>query len=55
MSSFVLKIIAVITMFIDHLGYTLFGKFSYLNYVGRISFPIFAFQKDLLQIRLYSR
>lgn len=44
MSSFVLKIIAVITMFIDHLGYTLFGKFSYLNYIGRISFPIFAFQ-----------
>lgn len=44
MSSFVLKIIAVITMFIDHLGYTIFGKFSYLNYIGRISFPIFAFQ-----------
>ena len=44
MSSFVLKIIAVITMFIDHLGYTIFGKFSYLNYIGRISFPVFAFQ-----------
>ena len=44
MNSFVLKIIAVITMFIDHLGYTIFGKFSYLNYIGRISFPIFAFQ-----------
>ena len=44
MSSFVLKIIAVITMFIDHLGYTIFGKFSFFNYVGRIAFPIFAFQ-----------
>lgn len=44
MSSFVLKIIAVITMFIDHLGYTIFGKFSFFNYLGRIAFPIFAFQ-----------
>lgn len=44
MSSFVLKIIAVITMFIDHLGYTIFGKFSFFNYIGRIAFPIFAFQ-----------
>lgn len=44
MSSFILKIIAVITMFIDHLGYTIFGKFSFFNYIGRISFPIFAFQ-----------
>ena len=37
MSSFVLKIIAEITMFIDHLGYTIFGKFSYLNYIGCFS------------------
>lgn len=44
MSSFVLKIIAIITMFIDHLGYAIFGKFSYFNYIGRLSFPIFAFQ-----------
>ena len=44
MSSFILKIIAIITMFIDHIGYAMFGKFSFLNYIGRIAFPIFAFQ-----------
>lgn len=44
MSSFVLKIIAVITMFIDHIGYAIFGEFSFFNYIGRIAFPIFAFQ-----------
>ena len=43
MSSFVLKIIAMVTMFIDHLGYTIWGKFSYFNYIGRLSLPIFAF------------
>lgn len=43
MSNFVLKIIAMVTMFIDHLGYALLGKFSYFNYIGRLSFPIFAF------------
>lgn len=44
MSSFVLKIIAIISMFIDHIGYVIFGKFSYFNYIGRLAFPIFAFQ-----------
>ena len=44
MSSFVLKLIAVITMFIDHIGYAIFGGFSSFNYIGRIAFPIFAFQ-----------
>ena len=44
MSSFVLKIIAIITMFIDHIGYAIFGKLSCFNYIGRIAFPIFAFQ-----------
>lgn len=44
MSSFVLKIIAVITMFIDHIGYVILGKLSFFNYIGRISLPIFAFQ-----------
>lgn len=43
MSNFFLKIIAIITMFCDHLGYAVYGKFSYLNYIGRIAFPIFAF------------
>lgn len=45
MSSFLLKIIACITMFIDHVGYLIFnGHFSFMNFIGRISFPIFAFQ-----------
>lgn len=44
MSAFVLKIIAVVTMFIDHAGYVIFGKFSFFNYIGRLAFPIFAFQ-----------
>lgn len=44
MNSFVLKIIACITMFIDHIGYVIYGKPSWLNCIGRLSFPIFAFQ-----------
>lgn len=44
MTSFTLKIIACISMFIDHLGYSIFHKFSYFNYIGRLAFPIFAFQ-----------
>ncbi len=43
MSNFVLKIIAMVTMFFDHLGYALYSRFSNFNYVGRIAFPIFAF------------
>jgi len=43
MSNFILKIIAIISMFIDHLGYALFEKFSFCNYIGRLAFPIFAF------------
>lgn len=44
MTSFVLKIIAVITMFCDHLGDAIYGSISPFNYIGRIAFPIFAFQ-----------
>lgn len=44
MTSFVLKIIAMISMFCDHFGYAFMGYFSYFNYIGRIAFPIFAFQ-----------
>lgn len=43
MSSFVLKMIAMVTMFCDHLGYAIFNQLSYFNYIGRLSFPIFAF------------
>lgn len=44
MTSFLLKIIAIISMFIDHLGNGMFGHTTFLNVVGRIAFPIFAFQ-----------
>ena len=44
MSIFVLKIIAVITMLIDHLSFVIYGStFSWMRYIGRISFPIYAF------------
>lgn len=44
MTSFTLKIIALITMFLDHFGYAFIGEFSFFNVIGRIAFPIFAFQ-----------
>ena len=44
MTSYVLKVIALISMFCDHSGYIFLGSISYLNIIGRIAFPIFAFQ-----------
>lgn len=38
-----LKIIAAITMFIDHLGYFLFPSITLFRVIGRVSYPIFAF------------
>ena len=38
----VLKIIAILTMIIDHIGYSL-GDYFYLRVIGRLSFPIFLF------------
>lgn len=43
MTNFTLKIIALVTMLVDHLGYTFFHKFTFMNYIGRLSFPLFAF------------
>lgn len=50
MSAFVLKLIAVVSMLIDHAAYSLFlagvftGKgYVYMRAVGRIAFPIFAY------------
>lgn len=43
MTNFVLKIIAIIAMLFDHIGYVVFGRFSFMNYIGRLAFPIFAF------------
>ena len=44
MTSFILKSIGVITMLFDHVGDAIIGKFSFCNLIGRIAFPIFAFQ-----------
>ena len=44
MSSFVLKIIALISMLLDHSGYVIFNRFSAFNLIGRFAFPLFAFQ-----------
>ena len=44
MSSFWLKIIACASMLLDHLSYALPERASWMNVVGRIAFPIFAFQ-----------
>lgn len=44
MTSFVLKIIAMLTMLADHIGYAYFNQISWINLIGRIAFPIFAFQ-----------
>lgn len=44
MSSFDLKLAAIILMFIDHLGYVFFPTQSVFRLVGRLAFPIFAFQ-----------
>lgn len=44
MTSFALKLLAITTMFCDHLGDAIFGHFSFFNLIGRLAFPIFAFQ-----------
>lgn len=43
MNSFVLKIIAVLSMVIDHVGAIFFPQYVIFRVVGRIAFPIFAY------------
>lgn len=43
LSSNQLKILACITMLIDHIGYFLLPQYSFLRLIGRLTFPIFAF------------
>ncbi|MBQ4068222.1 MAG: hypothetical protein IJC76_03130 [Lachnospiraceae bacterium] len=43
MSSFTLKIIAVIAMVIDHCGAIFLSEYQIFRIIGRISFPIFCF------------
>ena len=44
MSTFVLKIIAMIAMTMDHLNYVIYDHVTWLNDIGRLAFPIFAWQ-----------
>ncbi len=44
MSSFTIKLIAIITMIFDHIPYTIPNCSIVFHYIGRISFPLFAFQ-----------
>ena len=43
MSAFLLKVIALFTMAVDHVGAVFFPDHLWIRYIGRISFPIFAF------------
>ena len=43
MSSFKLKMIAITTMLIDHIGVILFPNILWLRLIGRLAFPLFAF------------
>lgn len=43
MSGFILKLIAAVTMLIDHAGLVLFPHAGWMRIVGRLAFPIFAF------------
>lgn len=43
MTTFILKIIACLTMLIDHVGFQFFIGSHILRIIGRIAFPIFAF------------
>lgn len=40
----ILKIIAIISMLIDHVGYTFFPQYILFRIIGRLAFPIFAYQ-----------
>lgn len=43
MSSFVVKIIAAVTMLIDHAGLILFPEYGIMRIIGRIAFPLYAY------------
>ena len=44
MTSFILKLIGIVSMLFDHSSLSFVGHFSFYNYIGRLAFPIFAFQ-----------
>ena len=44
MNSFVLKMIGLLSMMIDHAGKLLFANEAWMMCLGRLAFPIFAYQ-----------
>ena len=42
MSVFALKLIGIVTMLIDHIGFVFFADVALYSIIGRLSFPIFA-------------
>lgn len=55
MSSFVIKLIAIISMLLDHSSDVLIGHLSVLNMIGRIAFPLFAWQLSIGYNHTHSR
>ncbi len=51
----VLKLIALVTMFIDHVGYLIYPHIRTFRVIGRISFPIFAYMIAMGYIHTSSR
>ena len=47
MTSFIIKLIAIVSMTLDHVGNLILRRFTFLNILGRIAFPLFAFQTCL--------
>ena len=43
MSIFTLKLLALITMIIDHIGAVFFPQYPILRIIGRLAFPIYCF------------
>ncbi|MBI9012754.1 MAG: hypothetical protein JEZ08_11035 [Clostridiales bacterium] len=43
MNTFYLKLLAVLLMVVDHIGFFLYPQYTILRIIGRLSFPIFGF------------
>lgn len=43
MNGFILRVIAMVTMLIDHIGWNFLDNSMILTWIGRIAFPIYAF------------
>ena len=46
-----LKLFAILTMLIDHIGYMFFPKYRIFRTIGRLAFPIFAYQLSVGYIK----